>query len=271
MNYCIEMNAPGGSREDSMANLEILDDKHAVAVRGVEIVVASLNSLLVEQGKDKPRITVALAGGTTPRVLYQLMSREPWHSRIPWESIDWFLGDERVVPQNHEQSNFRMLRENLFDPAGVAEENRFRMMTEMPTAEAAAADYAECLRDFVSSDPNTGAVPVFDLMFLGMGADGHTASLFPHTTALERRDALVLANYVEKLSTWRLTVTPSVIEAARQVVIMVTGGDKAEALSQVLEGEWNPAEYPAQILRALPTVTWLVDSATAERLQQYQA
>lgn len=249
-----------------MAKVIILKDKQSVAARAAEMFAAATNAAVGEQGKDDPRLAVALAGGTTPRVLYELLSSEPWHSRIPWRKIEWFVGDERTVPKDHEDSNFRMMRESLFDPAGVPEDQQFRVMTGLSTPEAVAADYSECIRDFVSIGPESGDVPSFDLMLLGMGDDGHTASLFPHTNALDETDALVAANWVEKLNTWRITVTWPVIEASRQILVMVTGADKAEALLQVLEGERNERQFPAQKLRDLPHVTWLVDEPAAAKL-----
>lgn len=248
------------------SNIIILEDKNAVAERAAELFAAVTNAEVGEHGADDPKVSIALAGGTTPRALYEKLSRKPWYDRIPWQKIEWFIGDERTVPADHEDSNFRMMRETLFEPAGVAEDARFRVMTELATPQAVAQDYAECLRDFVAISHESADVPAFDLMLLGMGGDGHTASLFPHTEALNAAGELVVANYVEKLDTWRITVTWPVIRASRQVLVLVTGSDKAEALYQVLEGERNEAEYPAQHLRDLPQVTWLVDKAAAAKI-----
>lgn len=247
----------------SKPHLEILDDKHALAERAAELLTQTVSAAAAERGKYAGRTSVALAGGTTPRLLYQLLSHRPWHQRIPWDRIQWIVGDERVVPPDHEDSNFRMVYENLFDPAGVREDHHFRVMTELPTPQAAAADYMKRLQAALGITPGSGTTPSLDLMLLGMGSDGHTASLFPHTDALREREKIVLANWVEKLDSWRITVTPPVLEGAKRILVLVSGEDKAKALFQVLKGEWNPEEYPAQILRDLPSVAWIVDKAAA--------
>lgn len=244
-------------------HLEILNDKRGVAERAAELFTQTVNAAAAERGRDAGKISVAVAGGTTPRLLYQLLSRPPWHQRIPWGKIHWAVGDERVVPPDHEDSNFHMLYENMFDPAGVREDYRLRVMTELPTPQAAAADYAERLRELFTIIPGSGISPPFDLVLLGMGSDGHTASLFPHTEALQEREKIVVANWVEKLNSWRITITPPVLESAKQILVLVTGEDKAKALCQVLKGDSNHHEYPAQILRDLPSVTWVVDKAAA--------
>ena len=229
---------------------------------------------------------VALSGGSTPRLLYGLLASETFQGEIPWGRIQFFFGDERWVPHTHRDSNYKMARDELFrnvnqTPAGV-----FPIPTEGLTPEEAAEQYAATLRREFGVLPGIGGrgsgvgpeadpipdprspVPEFDLIFLGMGDDGHTASLFPHTPALKEREKLVVANYVEKLSAQRITLTAPVLTAAQLVVFLVTGESKAPALREVLEGEYNPEEYPAQLLRdAQGEVIWFIDRAAAAQLQ----
>ncbi len=252
--------------------IEILKDKDAVASRAAELISAAAAAPISDEsatsGHSQTQFTIALAGGSTPKVLYQMLSSPPWTSRLPWDHILWFLGDERFVAPDHPDSNFRMIRETLFDPASVPSAQQFPMQTQLATAEATAEDYAAKLLDNLDSSGNGGypGVPAFDLVLLGMGDDGHTASLFPNTAALEEAKAPVLANYVEKMKAWRITITPPVLLAAGQRIVMVTGEEKAAALAQVLNGELNVSQYPAQLLRDTHT-TWLVDQSAAHLLE----
>lgn len=238
--------------------LEILQEPSSVAARAAELMAEAMH-------QTDHVYNVALAGGSTPKLLYRMLAAEPWSDELPWDRIRWFFGDERFVPADHEDSNFRMARENLFTPAGIDDANVFRVRTELGDPTATAADY----ENLVQSNVPAGAdgVPAFDLVLLGMGDDGHTASLFPQTAALDEKERLVVSNYVEKFSSWRITLTPPVLLAAREVILLVTGESKAPALAQVLEGEPNVPHYPSQLLRQRTAeTTWLVDRAAAAQL-----
>jgi 6-phosphogluconolactonase len=209
---------------------------------------------------------VALSGGSTPRLLYGLLASDTFQGEIPWGNIQFFFGDERWVPHTHRDSNYKMARDELFKkiaqhPAGI-----FPIPTEGLTPAEAAEQYEATLRkEFGLKD---GEMPEFDLIFLGMGDEGHTASLFPHTPALHERKRLVVPNYIEKLGAQRITLTPPVLQSAKLVVFLVTGETKAQALQEVLEGEYNPDEYPAQLLRqARGVVIWFVDRPAASQLR----
>src|SRR6185295_3018419 len=186
------------------------------------------------------RFTVALSGGSTPRKMLSLLAAEPFFDTVPWSSIYFFWGDERAVPPDHADSNYRMAREALLEKVPVPAENIFRIPAELPDPALAAVQYAATLREFFLSDPEatqgapSGYVPRFDLVFLGMGPDGHTASLFPGTDALYVNDRIVTANFVPKFNAHRITLTPMTINNAHNLTFVAGGADNAEALKGVL-------------------------------------
>lgn len=206
---------------------------------------------------------VALSGGSTPRALYELLADrdEPFRDRIDWENTHFFFTDERHVPPDHPDSNFRMINEAMFSRVPVPAENVHRIPAEKPNAAEAAIDYE---RDLISSFGS--GVPAFDLILLGLGEEGHTASLFPGSPALHETQHFVAAPWVEKLNSYRITLTLPVLNNGRSTVFLVTGASKAEILREVIESDKkpNPDLYPAQAIS--PTngaVSWLVDKAAA--------
>jgi 6-phosphogluconolactonase len=207
------------------------------------------------------RFAVVLAGGSTPEATYEALARD-YAAELDWSKVHGFFGDERTVRPDHEDSNYRMAHEALLSRVPVGSVHRMR--GELSPAEAAAA-YEEELREFFGPD----GVPAFDLILLGLGEDGHTASLFPETSALDVTDRWVVANPVLKLETTRLTLTIPVINAARAVVFQVSGEDKAPALKEVLEGDADPRGYPAKFIRPEGgDLTWMVDRAAAGSLEK---
>lgn len=205
--------------------------------------------------------SVALAGGSTPLPLYQKLARQGRDGRVSWDKVHFFWGDERTVPPDHDQSNYRMAKKNLLDPLEINSENIHRIKGELPP-EQAAADYQETLKDFFPSD-----IPRFDLILLGMGSDGHTASLFPQTKALKKEapEQLVLANFVPALSSWRVTFTPRLINAAANIFFLVAGQEKKHRVNQVLTGRYQPQVLPAQIIKPTQgTLTWFLDQEAGE-------
>lgn len=226
---------------------------------------ARLFAALTQHARSTRPFTVALSGGSTPKLLYDLLTSDPFRDRIPWHLIHFFFGDERWVPHTDPASNFKLANDYLFRPLNI---NR-ALIYPMPTSgepEDAAARYEATLRG--AFNLQEGEAPTFDLIFLGMGDEGHTASLFPHTTVLRDNSHLVASTYVPKLSANRITLTPLTLIHAAHTLFMVGGGAKAEALHEVLEGEYNPDEYPAQLLRnSTGKVTWLVDIDAAAQLQ----
>lgn len=213
---------------------------------------------------QRQRFTIALSGGSTPKGLYNLIAANASTS-LPWDRMFFFFGDERHVPPDSPDSNFRMANESLFSKVPIPAGNIFRVPAENPDASAVAEAYEKSLRTFFSLQP--GEFPSFDLILLGMGPDGHTASLFPETAALQEKSRLVVANWVEKLKTYRFTFTLPVINAARQVVFLVSGTDKAAALHDVLEGNQPAEKYPSKLVHpANGRLIWLVDRAAASEL-----
>jgi 6-phosphogluconolactonase len=230
--------------------------------------VAAAAALFVDSAaeamSDRGRFVVALSGGSTPRRVFERLAQDAdTRARVAWPRVEWWWGDERHVPPDDPDSNYRMASESLLlhvpiDPAKV-----HRLKGEYPDADAAAREYdADLRRTYGGRD---GDPPRFDLVLLGLGPDGHTASLFPGTTALAERDRFVVANDVPALRTTRLTLTLPVINAARRVAFLVAGEDKATVLARVIDG---PADQlPAQaILPADGEVIWLVDQAAAQHL-----
>lgn len=212
--------------------------------------------------RARGRFTVALSGGSTPKRLYALLATKP---NIPWDKIYFFWGDERHVPPDHPESNYRMVYEALLSKVPVPPENIFRVHTEERDAAGAALQYEQTLKDFFQLSP--GEFPRFDLILLGMGPDGHTASLFPGSPALNERQRLVVANPVEKFHTDRLTFTFPVLNAAATVMFLASGPDKAPMLHEVLEN--SSADLPSQ--KVQPTngrLLWLLDSAAATGLSR---
>jgi len=210
---------------------------------------------------------VVLSGGATPRGLYEILARGdlPFRARVPWAKSEFFWGDERPVPPDHPDSNYRMAREALLSRLPVAETNIHRIRGEAARAEDAAREYESILRTRLAPPPGEG--PGFDLVLLGLGPDGHTASLFPGSAALNEPGRLVSAPWVEKLGTHRITLTPAAINSASAVLFLVSGAEKAKALAAVLEGPERIDLLPAQAIRPKGgELTFLVDRAAAGEL-----
>jgi 6-phosphogluconolactonase len=238
------------------SNVDILADEAHLADAAADLFVHIVASTL----RYREVADIALAGGSTPRAMNALLAAAPRRGEIPWERLRFFFGDERTVPPGDAESNYRMTRETLFEPLGIAPEQIFRMHGEDEPHVAAAAYSALLVREL-------GTRPRFDLLFLGMGPEGHTASLFPGTLATLDDSQLAVANWVEKFNTWRITLTPHVINDAAHVVITAGGAAKAEVLHAVLEGPREPDTYPVQIVA--PTdgeLHWLIDEAAAAQL-----
>jgi 6-phosphogluconolactonase len=225
-----------------------------------EEVVRAANDAVAERG----RFTIALSGGSTPKNLFNLLATNA-RTVLPWDRMFFFFGDERHVPPTDPESNYHMADESLLSKVPVPPGNVFRIPAENPDAAAAAAAYEKTLQKFFALQP--GQFPVFDLILLGMGPDGHTASLFPGTAGLQEKSRLVIANWVEKFKTSRITLTLPVLNAARCVTFLVSGTDKAPALHAVLDSDAPGEQYPSKLVR--PTdgkLIWLVDRAAASEL-----
>ena len=236
--------------------LRVLPDLHAASAEAASLVASTAGEAIARSG----RFTVALSGGKTPQAL---------HAHLLSQSLDWprtivLFGDERCVPPEHPESNYRMARETLLDRLATPPREILRMEGERPPAEAAAR-YGEAMRQVFPETP----FPRIDLVILGMGADGHTASLFPGTAALLERERWVAENHVPQLGAWRLTLTLPVLQSAAAILFLITGKDKATVLGEAFGGAPHPAPYPCELVRPRDGVlTVLADRAAASRLPQ---
>jgi 6-phosphogluconolactonase len=245
---------PGRGELRLVANAESL--AHAAA----DAFVLHTITAVAERG----RAMVALSGGSTPKRMGELLAGAPYRERVPWDHLELFWGDERWVPESSPESNAGVARRTFLDQVPLAPDRIHPFPTDADDPEVAAAAYAATLRGVFATP--TG-FPVFDLILLGMGDDGHTASLFPRTTALYERNALAVANRVSQLETVRLTLTYPVLNAGREVLFLIGGAGKAATLAAVLEGPERQEELPAQGIK--PTagrLTWLVDADAAAKL-----
>ncbi|MCC7104889.1 MAG: 6-phosphogluconolactonase [Chloroflexi bacterium] len=205
--------------------------------------------------------SVALSGGSTPRAMLQLLAEPPFREAIGWSRLEVFWGDERCVPPEDERSNYRMASEALLSRVPVPGGQVHRMRGEADDLAAAASEYEAEIRRVVPAWPS--GVPALDLVLLGLGADGHTASLLPGSRLIAETERLVAVTDARREGTTRLTFTAPLILKARTIAVLVAGPDKAEALDEVLHGPDAPERYPAQLLRARSDVCWLVDAAAA--------
>lgn len=242
--------------------VRVYPDAQAVAHAAATAIVTAAEVAQTQRG----HFTWVLAGGSTPRAVYELLASDEYLPRVDWTNVYIFFGDERCVPPEHADSNYRMARQSLLDYVPIPIDHIYRMHGEIEP-EQAAASYEAALRTFFSDRATEPvALPAFDLVLLGMGGDAHTASLFPGTPALNATDRWVVAQYVEKLDAWRLTLTSPALNAAHDVIFLVTGESKAGALAAVREGEHDPQKYPAQLIQPRGELRWLVDEAAASRL-----
>jgi 6-phosphogluconolactonase len=235
-----------------MSAVTIVPDLAALVKAAADEFVSAAAAAVSERG----RFTVALSGGSTPKPVYERLATPEYAGRVDWSATHVLWGDERCVPPDDERSNFRMADEALLAHVPIPEGNVHRMRGEDPP-EAAAAGYEAELRALLGADP-------IDLVHLGMGDNGHTASLFPGLPGVSEREHLVLAQYVEVVGMWRLTMTPPVLRAARRATFLVSGPSKAEMLARVLDGPRQPIVLPSQ---AIDTADWLVDGPAAKHLK----
>ena len=242
--------------------VRILADASAIAqTAAAEFVEAAKEAVCL-----KDSFSVALSGGSTPKVLYGLLlNNGPLRAILPWDKIQFFFGDERHVAPDNAESNFRMASEAMLSKAPIDAKQVHRIKGEIANPVEGAAEYEKDLRE--SFRLSGGALPRFDLVLLGMGPEGHTASLFPGTKALKEQQRLVVSNWVGKLYTDRITLTPPVLNNAARIIFMAHGAEKAPALKAVLEGPYEPEQLPAQIIHPKDgKVLWLVDPTAASML-----
>ena len=237
--------------------VRIFDDLEALSQAAAKMFMDLANQAIASQG----RFSVALSGGHTPRRLYEILAGTPYHEKILWEEVHVFWSDERCLPSDDPRNNSQMARQTLLNLVPVQKNHVHPILSDLPVA-LAAARYETELEQFFGVQP-----PVFDLILLGLGENAHTASLFPHSPALDEKERWVDGVYVAEQSMYRVTMTASFINQAKEVIFLVSGAQKASALQRVLEGAYYPHEYPAQLIRPNGGhPIWLVDRAAAHKL-----
>ena len=237
-------------------------DAGALARRAAQYFVEMVDEAVGGRGRAR----IAISGGSTPRAAFQLLGdpHGPWSGRMQWDRLDLYWVDERCVPPDDQESNYRMTREALLDRTPLRPEQIHRMEGELEP-EVAASRYESELRN--SFRLEGAEVPRFDLVALGMGPDGHTASLFPHTKALNEMSRLVTANHVPQMDSWRITLTWPVINRASSVFFLISGADKAQILKEVLMGSRDVERLPSQLIRpASGILTLILDKSAAAEL-----
>ncbi len=218
---------------------------------------------IIKSIADHDRCVIALSGGNTPRPIYSRLASADYRERLDWSKVHVCFGDERCVPPDDARSNYRMAREALLDQVPLPAQNVHRIPGEIDPA-LAALSYEQELQALF----RTSTFPAFDLICLGLGDNGHTASLFPGTAALREKERWVVAQYVEVMTTWRVTFTAPLINAARHIAFLVEGAGKADVLQRVLHGPYQPDVLPAQLIEPVTGQThWLVDAAAAAKIQ----
>ena len=243
---------------EGLSDVLVFDEAEQVARAAADRFVKLAQAAAEAQG----RFSVALAGGSTPKSVYELLTTVGYRDRVEWSKVHLFFGDERCVPPEHAESNYRMAFETMISHLPIPTQNVRRMVGE-GVAETNARLYEDALRSFFKG----ASWPRFDLILLGMGDDGHTASLFPGTRALAERRAWVAANWVEKLQAYRVTLTAPAINHAAHIIFIVTGANKAERVAEVLRGARDVERLPSQLIRPVDgTLEWLLDRAAAARL-----
>jgi 6-phosphogluconolactonase len=242
-------------------NMDILtfSDTEKLTHAAADYIVKVAQEAIASHG----RFTFALSGGTTPKKLYALLATAPYRSQIDWARVEIFWSDERCVPPDDTECNYHLAQEVMLNKLTLPGNRIHRMPANEADRDAAAEKYSQEMQRVFGE-----ALPHFDLIQLGMGPEGHTASLFPHQPALHEQQRQVMPVIVPKPPPPRLTFTPPVLNAARHILFLVTGDEKADAVRAVLEGDYQPDEYPAQIVQ--PTrgeVTWMLDTAAAAKLK----
>ncbi len=245
-----------------MSDVRVLAGPEAVSRAAAEDFVALARAAVGDRGGFR----VALSGGSTPRRLYELLAAAPWRTQVDWARVEFFWGDERAVPPDHPDSNYGTAAAALLRPIGAPAEHVHRIKGELPDSEQAAREYQEELARVFGVPPD-GPPPALDLILLGMGADGHTASLFPYSQALTERRRWVLSLYAARLGAARITLTAPVLNQGREIRLLVSGPDKAATLHEALQGPREPERLPVQLVAPESgRVVWLVDRAAASTL-----
>lgn len=242
---------------------DVADAVHAAAQCWVELAAQAITA--------RSEFHVALSGGTTPRALYECLASAEFSAQIAWQHVHIWFGDERTVPPQHPDSNYRMAHDVLLHHVPVPPTHIHRMEGEQENVQEAAHAYQAQLMAYlpVSDSPNAAGIPQFDLMLLGLGPDGHVASLFPGTSILTERAQWVAAVFVEKLNTWRISLTLPVIDSAKYIMLLVAGASKADIVGEIFSA--RPAaggRYPVEMIHSGAVMDWYLDAAAAQYIAE---
>jgi 6-phosphogluconolactonase len=232
-----------------LPEIKVLPDLSSLAQEGAQRIADAAGRAIANHGA----FTLALSGGSTPKPVYELLAQEPFRSQIDWEKVEIYFGDERCVPADSPQSNYRMANEALLSKVPIPSDNVFRMRGEIDP-HTAAIEYGQMLKSRLGDGG-------LDLVLLGMGPDGHTASLFPGTEALDETHHRCVANFVPKMNAWRITLTAPFLNRSFDVMFLVAGADKEPMVSRALEGSGDP--IPVQLIQPQGRLVWLLDAAAA--------
>jgi 6-phosphogluconolactonase len=254
-----------GCIDSSKSKVLVVSNAMELSKAAADILLHKISEVL----QHKEIFTLVLSGGSTPTQLFALLAAkdDAYFSQIPWNKVHFFWGDERHVPPENNDSNYRMTHETMLSLVSTPTENIHRISGENPDANTAALEHEQELRSFFQLGAEQ--FPRFDCVLLGMGQDGHTASLFPHSSALHEQNRLVVSNWVEKFQSFRITMTVPVLNNADSIIFLVSGAEKADTLKTVLEGDEMPAQLPAQLIRPFHgELLWIVDEAAAAKLTE---
>ncbi len=236
-------------------------DVPALIARTAERIAQAAETSISLRG----RFSLVLSGGSTPKVLYELLASDPWKSRIDWSNVHLFWEDERWLPSSNPQNNYRMTYTALTSKVPIPAANVHAIHTDSGTPEESAQQYERVIAEFFGNSP-----VVFDVILLGLGTNGHTASLFPHRPTLHAEKHTVVADFVEEVKMDRITLTAPVLNAAYEIGFLVTGAEKAEVVQEIVEGPYDPERLPAQLIRpSHGKLTWYLDALAAARLPRH--
>ena len=260
-----------------LPELIVVPDRPSLARNAAVQFIALAHDAIAVQGL----FSVALSGGSTPRDLFALLATPEFASQIDWSHVHAFWGDERAVPPDHPDSNYRMANEALLSHVPIPSQNIHRIHAEL-SPDIAAQEYEQTLHEFFQPQSAQGtqrnkqqslwtSFPQFDLILLGLGANGHTASLFPHTQVLHETQRWVAAEYIAEVKMWRITLTAPIINAAKNILWLVSGADKAKTVRAVLRGAYRPDDLPAQLIQPpYGNVVWLLDASAASQIKNIE-
>ncbi len=243
-----------------MSNRKVYENLEQLSSAAAKSIAKLINSAN-EMGRP---FSIALSGGSTPKSLYQHLAQSPLTETINWSGVKLFFGDERAVPPDNEQSNYLMAKESLFDRIPIPSENVYRIQAELSDHQRAAELYQQTIIETLPK--NEVDIPVFDLILLGIGSDGHIASLFPNTPILSETKSFVSPVYISKLDTWRLSITYPVINNAKNIFILAAGAGKADIITDVLGDTNKDTIYPVQRIQPKGSLFWYLDKAAAKNI-----